>query len=190
MCKRSVEDWKDFIGKVHTSLGESLKQVIATADDLGVEDTGGYFSLEIYNDDGNFLLPPSLAGEVTNGKDYELVDSSHEKSMRVKYYEHASSWQTRNPEDKQRGGAIFFCHDDCSFIFCFSGLTEHCDEAISLLTAMKVGCLTNDEAIHIATISGNTVFLRCLTEIKEPTSQEVSDNSEHQQLDDEWWGGR
>jgi len=73
-----------------------------------------------------------------------------------------SSWQTRNESEFRYGGAIRAGR----FIFSFSGLPEHADEALMLMLAVHFGFLTHTEAIEITKISENPIYepaaARCL----------------------------
>lgn len=88
---------------------------------------------------------------------YEL---SQEKALRLMRgvvndgTNHVSSWQSRRPENNQWGGAV----RDEDTILSFSGLTEHADEALTLLVAMENGLMSPEAAEKIAQMSDNKFF--------------------------------
>ena len=68
-----------------------------------------------------------------------------------------SSWQTRQPELKQYGGAILFnSHTDRPHVISFSGINEHSDEAVSLSVGLQLGFTT--DVARILEISDNPVY--------------------------------
>lgn len=157
-----------FIKKVEMAAKKSHARVMKTAtrllspEDLG-DRKGGYFCLKIFGYDF-FLIRPMLVNEVTNGKDRKYIDFSQEKAGRLesqrKINGHVSSFQSQDPEQDRWPGAILgYDGSDHEYAFSFSGLPWKCDEAISLLTAVEVECLTIEEAIRTAGISGNDIFM-------------------------------
>lgn len=58
--------------------------------------------------------------------------------------EHVSSWLVRNPEKNRWGGAI----RTNNYLFSFSGLEEDEDEVLMVLVAIKLGFITEAEAIE------------------------------------------
>lgn len=69
-----------------------------------------------------------------------------------------SSWQTRDGV-KKWGGAV----RTPDFILSFSGLPEHADEALVVITAINMGWLDSSSAIHLLKISSNHIGLRLVT---------------------------
>ncbi len=72
-----------------------------------------------------------------------------------------SSFQTRNPDKNQWGGAIA----GIRFIFSMSGLPELGDEAVMLLSAVLLQEMTVAAALHVARFSNNPYFKRLLSEM-------------------------
>jgi len=192
-----------FIVSVETAAEEAVRKVVKVAKqykEINLGDrTGGYFCLKMIYAHG-FLIPPKLIDTVTNGKDDKYRELCQEKANRleanflVNPEETVSSWQSRDPKNKKYGGAVIGTdYADCNYAFSFSGLPEICDEAATLLTAIKVGYLTEEKAIEIARISRNWLFMKIINveevwidraiseyiqqqlEKNEPTSQELAD---------------
>lgn len=178
--------WEQFVQKMTNMAEEALAKVIVAMDLDPNLTLGGYFCVRVCNDNG-FLMGPILIGQVIAPG----MELAHLMESCLKEANRLSGWAVLDLEDSSFHDVVVATDQkNCSYIFCMKGMSKHANQTVMLLTAMKVGCLTTEEAINIANISGNTVFMKCLTEIDEPTSQEMTDNSEHQQLDDEWWGGR
>lgn len=80
---------------------------------------------------------------------------SQEKAARlIVHPSHDSSWQSRNPDADQWGGAVVAS----SWIFSFSGFPEAFDEAVMLLLAQKLKHIDAPTARHIAGHSNNIPF--------------------------------
>lgn len=121
---------------------------------------GSYFCL-ILHEEGSapigFCHEP--VGIVKPEKAEKYFDLSAEKATRLNrmYDERGdlSSWQSRNPDQQQWGGAIIAG----GWVLSCSGLPELWDEAVMLATAVISGFLTYADAKSIADISGNARFI-------------------------------
>lgn len=98
-------------------------------------------------------------GMVKSEKAKKYFDLSAEKATRLNrmYDERGdlSSWQSRNPDEQQWGGAIIAG----DWVLSCSGLPELWDEAVMLATAVISGILAYADAKHIAGLSGNARFV-------------------------------
>lgn len=124
--------------------------------DLGKK--GGLFTLKDRN--GRFVFSTHEIGEVPAKKVTKYRNLSREKADRLTANpDHISSWQSRDPEEKKYGGAILVG----DLILSFSGLTEHGDETVMLLTAMKIleGRFDPRRLYEIAEISNNPFVFLC-----------------------------
>lgn len=73
-----------------------------------------------------------------------------------------SSWQSRNQEQMQYGGAIR-CDDD--LVLSFSGFPEEVDEAICLIAAKMLDLIDDDRIAQITQVHGsNWMYERYLSE--------------------------
>ena len=71
-----------------------------------------------------------------------------------------SSWQTRDPGMDRYGGAVLFENPEGEFprAISFSGLKEHCDEAVALLTGEYLGLNPIRGSADIIQFSNNQVY--------------------------------
>lgn len=117
---------------------------------------GGYFCVASYE---NGMITPvviALIGELPEEKLQRCFELCQEKARRLATHsEHRSSWQSRDPDQKQYGGAIRVNSD---LILSFSGLPEIADEALMLRVAVRRVYLSRDDADAIAAISSNDIF--------------------------------
>ena len=110
--------------------------------------TGGHFTVAPVGDSPNEILSvgiplPSLPS----------ADFAAEKAARlIQNPEHISSFQSRNPEAGQWGGAI---RANDQLIFSMSGMPEHVDEAINLSVALKTGVISEARLMDIVNASRN-----------------------------------
>lgn len=160
--------WVQFIGKVQTAAGNALYYVLRSAlpGELEEDDTGGYFCLKVIDADG-FLVRPYLIGQVPDTiKAHNYRAYCQEKALRLEYHriedgKSVSSFESRNESEGKWPGAIVGTDDQGrDYAFSFSGLPWKFDEAVTLMTAILVGHLTKEQAVAIAQISGNEVFIR------------------------------
>lgn len=122
--------------------------------------TGGYFCMMCRrppNTTPEFIMRVgTIPKEEKAGKYFRLAQ---EKAARLRDHlgeGHVSSWQSRNPDKDEWGGAIA----TRNFIFSFSGFPEEADEAIMLLAAISVLELSPEDADEIARVSANNIFRR------------------------------
>lgn len=86
---------------------------------------------------------------------------SQEKGIRLLGHEHISSWQSRDYDNGRYGGAITAPPDSLGtpqgkeFVISISGLPEHGDEAVSLVTALAFHWITIGDIDRIIAISEN-----------------------------------
>lgn len=149
---------------VHEVIGlveMAVREVVAEINDP--ERQGGYFCFAMT--EGNPSALPTLivgVGTVPPEKGPKYLAFAQEKARRLFYLPtHRSSWQSRNPDRNMWGGAIAAG----PYIFSFSGLPEHGDEAAMLLAAIGHGSLIRVEAATIASYSSNQLFIRMLNKL-------------------------
>jgi hypothetical protein len=127
------------------------------------EKAGGWLTLASSNCENinSFAFHP-----ISKEKEIKYLNFSREKAHRL--YAHFlregapsifSSYQSRSPEENKWGGSVIFGLNNDSKIISFSGLTEHCDEALSLSLGYYLG-LENDEkfAKRVIDYSQNPIF--------------------------------
>ena len=149
---------EDAINRILPSAIRALNTVISM---FGNEDgwelrSGGFFCLA----DARTGLPWVIAqlGEISNEKVEKYLAFCQEKARRLALHpEHTSSWQSRNPEDNQWGGAI-----RCGkYIYSFSGLPELGDEALMMYAAAICdGLLYTSNLDTIALNSSNPYWFK------------------------------
>jgi hypothetical protein len=100
----------------------------------------GYLTIRSATD-GRVLLIVQI-GECPTEKFAGYLRNSMEKGERIFANPgHISSWVTRNPDQKQYGGAI----RTKDYIFSLSGLPEFADEALCVAAAGNFGCIQQSE---------------------------------------------
>lgn len=170
MSSCAAARWNMFIGRVQTAAREAFAKVIVVAEAMGLLEerhTGGYFCLLMLGAE-ECLVPPMVLGEVPDDKAEKYSALCLEKARRLEAQYKAAgdltSWQSRNPEAEQWGGAILGPDgQDRQYAFSFSGLPELVDEALTLRVAVKVGHLTGEEALEMGEASGsNELLFGCL----------------------------
>jgi len=98
-----------------------------------------------------------MVGEVPKDKEEKYRLFAREKADRLLLNrEHKSSWQSRNEEAGQYGGAI----RGCEYLFSFSGLPQLLDEALMLVVAIIHGDLDYEGARAIIHESQNPHFVK------------------------------
>lgn len=117
---------------------------------------------------GNLILKFHI-GELPAEKFERYYTFSEEKARRLhKNLEigHVSSFQSRNPEKDQWGGAI----SAGDYILSFSGMPEIVDEIMMLLLAIELGLLKYEDALMIVAAEGresyDKVIASLLTSLK------------------------
>jgi len=98
----------------------------------------------------------------------QLEILSLEKAKRLRRHpKHFSSFQSRNPEKNQLGGAVRI--ENNNFILSLTYVNEELDEAIVTATAWHMGIMSMDETRRIAEASGNQFISRLMEiEIESP----------------------
>ena len=155
-----MEEIKDVTYWVYTRVLPAAR--VAVHDVLltlpGEKHQGGYLSLlEAGRKNARPPLTTTLIGVVQSWRKRRKYHRlAPEKGVRLnKNLTHSSSFQSRDGE-KKWGGAI----RAGKYILAFSGLPELADETVVLLVALRIGLLTWDEAVAIAQLSSNDVFLK------------------------------
>lgn len=98
-----------------------------------------------------------IIGDVHKKKHRKYVRLAQEKAKRLaRHADHILSWQSRNKDKNQWGGAVRTPH--C--IFSFSGLTEMADEALMIMVAQRMREISTvkGQAASMASISGNKIW--------------------------------
>lgn len=112
---------------------------------------GGY--IYICDAEGNQLLHKKL-GDPDPEKMNKYREFSREKAERLlKNSDHDLSWQSRNPDESQWGGAVRL---PSGHILSFSGLPELYDEAFCATVADVMEWATQTQLSEILEISANT----------------------------------
>lgn len=111
--------------------------------------TGGWFCATINAQSVGFPI-----GTLTAEDERKFRTFADEKTCRLGIYaNHISSWQSRNREDQRYGGAIRVCG---GAILSFSGLSDHYDELLVLLVAMRLGAIDAAGRSRVIRASNNT----------------------------------
>lgn len=132
--------------------------------------TGGYFTIR-QGELHEMLLCTSL-GEVLIDKQVKYMILSLEKGERLGVYSstHVGSYQSRDPEQRiigqsdfgdpwgKWGGAI----RAKDFILSFSGLPERADEAVMMVTAIKLGLMEFEDGMMMSQALGVNPFFQDL----------------------------
>jgi len=114
---------------------------------------GGY--LCVADAKNGLPLITMLVGEVPLEKAPKYLEFCQEKAARLAGHpDHQASWQSRNPEKNQWGGAIRFGDK----ILSFSGLPERGDESAMLLVMAQYGDKNYDASWQIARLTDNQCF--------------------------------
>ena len=113
--------------------------------------TGGYFCLANAETGLPLLVLP--LGQVPLEKAEKYLRLCQEKAKRLaEHLEHLSSWESRNPDKEQWGGAVRVGN----LIFSFSGLPEMGDEAVMLAVAGSHYVGTKDVSETLSTIASRS----------------------------------
>lgn len=121
---------------------------------------GGYLTISD-NETGTPILHLAI-GKIDPGEAMKYHIYSLEKAKRLHDHKgHASSWQTRDPEKGQYGGAI----RTQKYILSFSGLPELADEALMLYLASFYGFSEPDELYFVSRCSKNPFFKKMVRRI-------------------------
>lgn len=138
-----------------------VKRVVEAFGLADEERTGVYFCAKgMMSAVRDWLVNPLEVGKIINGKAEKYKEYCQEKTCRTREHffsdGHRLSWQSRNPDEEQWGGAVI-CRDgaDGFIILACSGLPELLDEVAMLCTAVDLGLLIPGEAEQLARISGS-----------------------------------
>ena len=161
----SQEDAR-LIGSAREATSEAIMLSLPFSDE---NHQGAFFSLKKFG--YGWLIARMIIGYVPIEKLEKYGRFSMEKPERIESHLpeiHYSSFQSRNPELDQWGGGILgFENENPSFGYGCSGLfPEHCDEAVCLLVALKLGHLNIAQACYIAGISQNEIFMKIRSKIQ------------------------
>ena len=116
---------------------------------------GGYLTVWFEDTPAPFLVLLVSTDYVPLNKRKKYMRLSQEKAKRVlEHQSHDSSWQSREPEADQWGGAI----QSGTCAISFSGLPELADEAFCLMLAQTIEILDVDQANRLAAISDNKFY--------------------------------
>ena len=165
-CSCVLAEWVELEQNIRQAVRESLTQVLSVIDPG--DHIGGYFGAKIVGMD-SFFIEPILIGEVRNFKAERYQTFCKEKANRLEAHfissdSHFSSFQSRDVSLDRWGGAVMALgKKNWKYIFSFSGLPELADEALVLLTAMKVEFMTLDQATMIARLSNNDIFFKTIS---------------------------
>jgi hypothetical protein len=124
-------------------------------------ETGGYLCVA----DGESGLPIVLTpfGTQTPEEARITLRNAQEKPRRLATHpQHRTSWQSRNPDKEEWGGAV----RGRDHLFAFSGFPEPVDEAAMALLAEAAGELSGDAVAAIAKTSGNEILGRLQDALK------------------------
>jgi hypothetical protein len=137
----------------------------------------GWFTIWQKACDGSDEVGPVTAfaiGSIPTSKGAIYPHFANEKAERLLVHrEHVSSWESRDlsSEDELQhcyGGAIRGMEteqgDQSDVIFSFSGLSEHLDEMLCVLTMYLLHMITLDRAAQIAEFSENEPLMHHLRE--------------------------
>lgn len=151
---------KDCLRIFEQRASKVLSTVFELLEKEGSDKRGGYFC--IANAKGVPLFV-SLIGSVPQEKAEKYFRYAVKKARRLgKHPKHVSSWQSRNPERGQWGGAVR-AHTD--FIISFSGLPESWDEAAMLLTVIDTYSAPGPSLALAVRIKGNEQFQKLFAHV-------------------------
>lgn len=109
---------------------------------------------EIRYEEAPFLI--IRVGNPSEGKWEKYLRFAIEKAVRlISHPDHISSWQSRNEDAEQYGGAI----RTPDYVLAFSGHTEKADEAILAMGAFEEGLLAGETVQEIGDLSSNALIL-------------------------------
>lgn len=114
---------------------------------------GGYFCLADASNGGALLI--ALFGNPNPEKIPKYFQYCQEKARRLALHpEHLTSWESRNPEQNEWGGAI---RANANYILSFSGQPELGDEGMMMTTAEMLG-MTNLPRLQLMAARSNQVY--------------------------------
>ncbi|MEK7105285.1 MAG: hypothetical protein AAB865_01200 [Patescibacteria group bacterium] len=152
-------DFARYFGATMANLASTT--VLPAAQKIVATDAGGYCQVFYCDPNAPNDYAPCFGFRLGKGTAVQFGEwFSHaiDKGWRLnKWPEHCSAWESRDLrwEVKHWAGGFRFG----PFIVTFSGLAEHFDEMLILLTAVAVGLTTKERARELAAISNNTHYL-------------------------------
>lgn len=167
MLDKVFRELSNFNDQMKLTVEEMMDEVLHYTGNLSPDMEGGYFCLTVPEKSCRFsgrFSGPMLVGRPDEQEKETYFILSQEKADRLgvnhNLLGHLSSFQSRDPVKNKWGGSIIVRDEfNCPYILSFAGLTEHENEAVMLLVGISKGWLTEIEAIHIAKLSDNEVFL-------------------------------
>jgi hypothetical protein len=128
--------------------------------------SGGCLVLYVPNPSKTPLLTCFLGNIVEESKRPRYFQFALEKAVRLahEHPDHATSWESRNPEQMRFGGAIVTSTEH-PYSLSFSGFPEDADEAFVIAVALYAGLLTEDYAHGIADRRTNMYTLAFLRKL-------------------------
>lgn len=165
MCGRCSDGQRAlFINKLKQAAIKAVPKVL----EVGKPDkryTGAFVCVVEIGKDG-FLLEPMLVGEIDTEKGKKSFLLCQEKAHRLEAHLDSDvvSWQSRNPQNSEWGGAIL-AQDDHGrkYAIGISGLPEIMDEVAAFIIAVEAELLHPQEAIENGEISGSAdLLVECL----------------------------
>jgi|GEM_PF-2940264 hypothetical protein len=177
-----VREWTDFVKMVLGAVAWAVERVIVIDES---DRKGGYFTLVDY-ETGGVLIPPTLIGEVINGKGDKYKSYCQEKAGRLLSVAPAmarlidaslvplplpyitdgvwgglASSELRDELREQWGGAVLTLGiSGHPLILSFSGLTEAQDEAAMMIAANKADVVSRRDIRTLASRAKNEIVLR------------------------------
>ncbi len=145
---------------IATAVNEAVGAVLAHLDDPTRQ--GGVFCFARPGcSETDFVQGSWMVREIVDmGKAPKYERFAREKAMRLdRHPDDLSSWGSRNEAEKQYGGAIRVANE---YLFSFSGLPEHGDEAAMLFAGLRLEFIDRDYARRIASISSNQTFFKMI----------------------------
>lgn len=139
--------------------------------------SGGYLGFFHRYCGTQLLLIP--VGTIVPEKIHKYISIVSKKAELLRYHQNCLiSWQCRCPTLDYWGGAIVVGMENNELgmynketpedlVISFSGLTEHGDEAVVLILALRCNLITKKHADSLAELSGNKVFSALFNKMKE-----------------------
>jgi len=149
--------------QINSILGHATDVIHAARTFARSGDAGGYLCIGDNTTGVPFLL--TLIGNMPEERARACAGFAQEKNRRLgANLHHRTSWESRDEEKEQYPGAV----RGKQLLWSFSGFPSKTDEAAMLVSAIRCGDMTIEEATEIVGITGNPVFHK-LREITLPT---------------------
>lgn len=152
-----------FRERIEQDAEASLASILS---DISRGRTGGTFCL-LSTQSMTPELPITEIGSINTGNSIMYDFCSYEKGIRLgmcmdpdDYLTWVSYVHRRDPILNRWGGAVYAGSSPSTvkYIASFSGFTEYEDEAMALLTLIRLGMMTESEALAITGVSNNTFY--------------------------------